>query len=293
MVPVVAMQAKRFRNGTNAPGKSQKLSCENAPNAEYFLDGLSWELYNGQHWKLDNANLSMKEVAPSQNKGKDLSSQASARISRFVRAVEQQHRPGQAVGAVGSKNHSKSVSKAAMDATAETAYCCHHLSDDDPYWQETEKYHITYPGYIKCQYSDGCNRKVTNGMRVKSIRRALKGTKQLLTKLNVQNLLYGGAALGQYRCGDVIPWDVDCDILVSQADVELIHKKVFNKEMDFNDWEEGETSVDLASLGAPGIRLIKKNPCSPFEIVDTQDGFFCDVFTSNWYSSQLYTPSPS
>lgn len=288
VLPGSAMQARRFRNGTQAPRKSQELSCDSAPNLESLLDSLSWKLYEGAHLDLDGGNLSMRDTAPSQLK--DLSSEAYARINRFVKAVDKYHMPvGTAAGTV-KVNNSKSMSKAAINATVESAYCCHHVSEDDAYWQETEQWHITNPGYIKCQYSDGCNRKVTNGMRVKSIRRALHGAQQLFHNLNVQSMLYGGSAIGQYRCGDVIPWDVDCDILVGQAHIDLIHKKVFNKEMDFDNWVKGETSVDLAHLGAPGIVLVKKNPCAPFEIVDTKEGFFCDVFTAKWQTSELYTP---
>lgn len=288
VVPSAAMQARRFRNGTKAPSKSQRSSCESAPNPEFFLDGLSWELYEGATWDLKTGrNLSMKEISSSHDEG--LSSQASARINRFVQAVATSHM-NRSVGAVGSTNSSKGMSKAVINGTAGSAYCCHQLAYDDPYWQETENYHVTYPGYIKCEYSDSCTRKVTNSMRVKSIRRALKGAQQAFSNMNVQSLLYGGSAMGQYRCKDVIPWDVDCDIMISQADVAVIHRKVFKKELDYNQWVTGETSVDLAHFGAPGIRLVKKNPCSPFEIVDTQEGFFCDVFTSNWYSSQLFTP---
>lgn len=290
--PGAALQVRGFRTGTGAPGSAQGLSCENKPSLEFYLDSLSWKLYESKQWQADGGNLSMREVAPSQNNHGEFD-QAKARLDRFVQAVDKYHvnrTMGQPVGAAGSRNHSKSMSKATIEKTDGSAYCCHHLTDNDPYWQETEKYHLTHPGYIKCDYSDGCTRKVTNSMRVKSIRRALSGARQIFSNLKVQSLLYGGSAIGQYRCGDVIPWDVDCDVLVSQADIEVIHEKVFNEKIDFSKWEEGETSVDLAHFGAPGIRLIKKNPCAPFEIVDTQDGFFCDVFSSNWYASELYTP---
>ncbi len=31
-----------------------------------------------------------------------------------------------------------------------------------------------------------------------------------------QFVLFGGSAIGAYRCGDGLPWDLDCDVLVNR-----------------------------------------------------------------------------
>lgn len=220
-----------------------------------------------------------------------LNNEAAGRVMRFVQAVKSTNLNITAgsrrkLVAAGARNHTRNKT----DDAAKSAYCCSHLPAHDPYWHETEQYSKTHPGYLKCQYSDGCTRTVTNSMRVESIRRALKGSQALFQSLDVPSLLYGSSAIGQFRCGDVIPWDVDCDFMLSEASIERIHEKVFGTKADFNSWNKGETSVDLAAFGAPGLRLVKKTPCTPFEVVDTKEGFFCDVFTSTWYSNMLYTP---
>lgn len=293
IVPGTALQTRRVRNSTSAPGTAQKISCTSEPDLEFYLDSLSFKVYEGVQWGSDVGNVSLKEVrAPSENQG-DLNSQAAWRIRHFIQAVESVNANksiSKSVAVVGSQQHSKSLSNRSSEHGTNSAYCCHHVPDNHPYWQETEKYHQTHPGYIKCEFSDNCKRQVTNGMRVKSIRRALKGSQSLFQKLDVPSLLYGGSAIGQLRCGDVIPWDVDCDFMISAASIAVIHEKVFGTKLDWDNWKAGETSMDLKHLGAPGIRLVKKTPCTPFEIVDTQEGFFCDVFPSKWYQSELYTP---
>lgn len=294
IVPGVAVQTRRFRNGTGAP--AQKTSCETEPNMASVLEELSWKLYEDEEFgtAVGNVNVSLPNTHSIDHGNTtvegNLNSVAAARVMRFVQAVKSNQvnvTSDKSVAVVGHKNRSKNEFD---DQAGKSAFCCHHVPGNDPYWQETEKYHQTHPGYIKCQYSDGCTRRVTNSMRVKSIRRALLGSRALFQNLGVESLLYGGSAIGQFRCGDVIPWDVDCDFMLKESAIASIHEKVFGSKADFYNWKAGETSIDLASFGAPGIRLIKKTACTPFEIVDTQEGFFCDVFTSKYYSSSLYTP---
>merc|ERR1719171_3044457 len=92
-------------------------------------------------------------------------------------------------------------------ASAQAAYCAHHIPSDNSYWAEADD---PPGGYIKCKYSDDCQRVITHADRVNSLRRALHGTAALFRQLGVEHMLYGGSAIGQYRCGDVLPWDVDC-----------------------------------------------------------------------------------
>lgn len=282
IIPGAAVRTRRFRNASSVP--AQGMGCENKPTLESYLDAFSWNLYRN-----NAGNLSLPHVQSHGSDQMNLSNVAAESVMRFVRAARTYNlsmTANKSVAVVGTRNRSRNE----VNHAAESAYCCHHLPNDDPYWGEVQNYDQTHPGYIKCQYSDNCQRHVTNTMRVDSIRRALAGSKALFHKLGIQSLLYGGSAIGQYRCGDVIPWDVDCDFIVGEASIYDLHEKVFGTKADFNNWKAGETSVDLADFGAPGLRLIKKTPCAPFEIVDTQEGFFCDVFTSKWRSHELYTP---
>merc|ERR1719375_2609199 len=174
----------------------------------------------------------------------------------------------------------------AANSTAFSPYCPYQIPMDAGYWQETEDYGSTAKGYLKCNVAEHrCQKPVTNADRVDSIRRALKGTSKLLASLRVPSILYGGSALGMYRCGDVLPWDVDCDVLVDAGDLGAIHEAAFGEPLNWESFHQGpQVSQELRGLGVPGIVLAKKNPCAPFEVVDQKTGFFCDLFTSYTWS---------
>merc|ERR1719160_709316 len=188
--------------------------------------------------------------------------------------------------------NSGSVSSNDTWTTKSGRYCPHHIPANSPYWQQTEPYHETHPGYVKCEFSDGCKRRITNGERVTSIRNALHGTTSLLRHLGIDYMLNAGSAIGQWRCGDVIPWDLDCDVLVSRANIERIHRFVYKSELNWYTigQEQGMNSGDLSGFGAPGMVLSKKTACTPLEVVDTRHGFFCDIFPFEWRKSTVETP---
>ena len=62
-------------------------------------------------------------------------------------------------------------------------------------------------GHNVCAYSHGCTLKVSNKESVEILRGALEHTKELLRNYGIPYILYGGSAIGQYRCQDVLPWD--------------------------------------------------------------------------------------
>lgn len=249
---------------------------QGAKEFEADLDRLSWQVYNGNALR---PNVTSATDTAGTGAVGETARRAAARIERFLRADAGGR--GSARSAIGSHGIT-------------SPYCPQHIPENDPYWQETENYDETHHGYIKCDLSDGCSRPVTNADRVRSLRRALKGTAALLGHLGIDSLLYGGSAIGYYRCGDVIPWDVDCDVLVDKADITKIHQAAFGQPLDWQNFQAGGwSSGDLGHMGAHGIRLSKKTPCTPFEVVDTRTGFFCDVFVADWvggYSAALFTP---
>lgn len=243
---------------------------------EYELDKLSWEVSGSRGSIVAKQMVGWHPAPVGPNDTPSAMDRAAARLKNFYSAAYGGHTSG-----VGMR----------FNSTADgPTYCPHHIPVDAPYWQETEQYHQTNPGYIKCQYSDDCRRPTTNADRVNSIRRALAGTKALFNTLEVEHVLYGGSLIGQHRCGDVLPWDVDCDVLVSSKSIQRIYAEVYGKTLDFRSFQRGETTADLANFGAPGIALATKSGCTPFEVVDTHNGFFCDVFVSDWVDSALYTP---
>lgn len=268
----------------DSDGMGKKLEFETA------LDSLSWEVssYGLETMVKDVTTAASQHAGPLRNESGTVSS-AAARIEQFFSAAADKK-------ILGVEHSEASISASSNltqgdSASPAQAYCAHHIPVDSWYWPATEQYHITHPGYVKCEYSDGCKRPIRNMDRVTSLRNALKGTSALLKNLGIKHMLYGGSAIGQYRCGDVLPWDVDCDVLISSRDVAKLHQHVFN---DKSFWS-GRATGDLASLGAPGIVLHTKTPCCPFEIVDTQHGFFCDVFVSDWKTDphrgfEMYTP---
>lgn len=304
------------------------VSCTQASEFEEELDKLSWGLYdNGIQGFSVLRNFSMSS---GHNSTSNAAGRAAERIAEFLAATtstsampREPSAPWEAVERIwrnmtrsqenagarrgqpfrqkvpGSKSvHQKLGQSSGASHDLEDSgksgggYCAHHIPVDNPYWLATENYDETHHGYIKCQYSDGCKRPVENRHRVTSLRNALHGAQALFNSLEVEYLLYGGSAIGQYRCGDVIPWDVDCDVLVSKSDIEKIHRQVFGADMDWYQigGQAGTASNDLASFSAPDVVLIKKSACTPFEIVDTKHGFFCDVFVSDWEGSTLQTP---
>merc|ERR1719387_2653481 len=70
---------------------------------------------------------------------------------------------------------------------------------------------------------------ITNADRVAALRKMLGAVKALMGNLRMDYFLYGGSAVGQYRCGDVLPWDGDNDIVVPRKDLQALHQKVFGR----------------------------------------------------------------
>lgn len=134
--------------------------------------------------------------------------------------------------------------------------CPADVSENGPYFQE-----YVYPDEIHtiCDYRHPCNKQGTNLERLNSIRGLLARTKTLLNGLGVEYAIYGGSAIGQQRCGDVLPWDVDCDVVVWEKDVHKISA---------GDLDHQYTVIHKAY----------ENYGVPFVVADKTTGFYCDIF---------------
>lgn len=152
--------------------------------------------------------------------------------------------------------------------------CPAHVSENSPFWFEpaiSDGVHIVKEYY----------RPVTNLERLNSIRGLLVRTKQHFNELGVPYLLYAGSALGQQRCKDVLPWDVDCDVIIWSVDVPKISPRHFDSQYVLSDKRGlGATSSSTSYI--------------PFSMVDKTTGLYCDVFTiyHDQQTQQVWSPWP-
>jgi len=102
-----------------------------------------------------------------------------------------------------------------------------------------------------------------------------KVTKHLLSRHSIEGwFLSSGTALGAYRCGDVLPWDVDCDIIVPEEGIRKLYTSVFNRS-DYDYSRRQGAQIDER------FRIKTKELCIPLAVVDTTNGYYCDIFTLN------------
>eukprot|EP00747_Dinoflagellata_sp_TGD_P183508 gnl/TRDRNA2_/TRDRNA2_38429_c0_seq1.p1 gnl/TRDRNA2_/TRDRNA2_38429_c0~~gnl/TRDRNA2_/TRDRNA2_38429_c0_seq1.p1 ORF type:complete len:687 (+),score=197.55 gnl/TRDRNA2_/TRDRNA2_38429_c0_seq1:121-2061(+) len=160
--------------------------------------------------------------------------------------------------------------------------CADMVPADDPYWSAKDTYMIKSGNdtiaYNECRYSEGCTKQFTNLERINSIRNTLRVTHQFLEAQGVQHTLFGGSAVGAYRCQDVLPWDVDSDVLVLNGSFPQLLDLLEGAPKNTG-WQFEGRAVDLAWYGFPGFTLMEKFPgCMPLVVVDQSTGFFTDMF---------------
>jgi len=147
--------------------------------------------------------------------------------------------------------------------------CAADASDQDPYWNEMVN---VVADHIECKYRKPCDKKTSNLDRLNSIRGVLGKAKTLLDGLNIEYSIYAGSAIGQERCGDVLPWDADCDIVVWERDVE----KISTGDLDHQ------------------YTVKQKSTFIPRAVEDKATGFYCDVFAMrhNSVTNEVEMPWP-
>eukprot|EP00928_Gymnodinium_smaydae_P033575 TRINITY_DN24009_c2_g1_i1.p1 TRINITY_DN24009_c2_g1~~TRINITY_DN24009_c2_g1_i1.p1 ORF type:complete len:791 (+),score=60.54 TRINITY_DN24009_c2_g1_i1:145-2517(+) len=175
--------------------------------------------------------------------------------------------------------------------------CPDAVPADDPYWSLADSYWVKDSNgqamaYNACQYSQGCSKEFTNAERLASIRATLATTHAFFAQRQVQYMLFGGSAIGAKRCQDVLPWDLDADVVVAQENVSALLKMLDGAPYGTGFGSLPHTrSVDLAVYGFPGFVMMDKiSGCLPFVIVDASTGFFVDVFPMSHINQTIYSP---
>lgn len=110
----------------------------------------------------------------------------------------------------------------------------------------------------------------TYGDRVRSIEATLRATKDILNSLGPHEEIWkqwaidSGTLIGSIRCGNILPWDVDGDIVVASSLMSALNKNmgVFHNRFLLTRKKSG-------SIMDNGI---------PFVVVDLQTGFYIDIF---------------
>lgn len=174
--------------------------------------------------------------------------------------------------------------------------CLSNISDNDPYWSTSE---VLQTDHSICEYSDECSRSFTVRQRVSSVRGLLRAAAAFFQKYNVTYTVYGGSGIGAWRCGDVLPWDDDADVLVQDADMPKLFGLLSETPQRFESRRRGGPnekklkirSLDMADVGFEGFLLAQKNGIpigkdqfdtanivEPLAIVDRSTGFFLDIF---------------
>lgn len=267
-----------------------KKSCDDNGEGEFeeVLDRVSWNVFSvGLPW-LQNltahqGHLKGQTITSASTHASnqtthvdtDLEQFAMSRVARWYAAAE-----GFAVGLHTSQGVN-AVSHADSDEVLPPA-CPHFLPLTDPYWSQNDSYVIRKHGqllkYNVCRYSDDCTREFTNLERVVSLRNGLKATKVLLDKFQATYVLFGGSAIGAWRCNDVLPWELDTDVLVNQESLPGL-LNLLNESKNGTGYRDVGRSLDLEKHGLPGFTLMEKFPgCLPLMVVDQSTGFFTDLF---------------
>jgi len=144
--------------------------------------------------------------------------------------------------------------------------CPSDVSETGPYFQEL----VAPYGHVDCDYRQPCSKKGTNLARLNSIRGVLGRIKTLMNGIGVGYVIHAGSAIGQQRCGDVLPWDTDCDIAV---------------------WENDIPRIAIRDLDAQYV-VRQKSLFIPRTVVDKRTGFYCDIFPMKNKGTMVEFPWP-
>merc|ERR1712196_220528 len=115
-----------------------------------------------------------------------------------------------------------------------------------------------------------------NSKRFEILRAIAISTKRFLESLSITGwVLDGGTAIGAMRCDDVLPWDVDCDVLVPEDGIEKIFRKFFDSPYS-RTYKYQNLSADIQIDKQP-FQLRTKSTCIPVSLIDKRNGYYCDI----------------
>jgi len=109
--------------------------------------------------------------------------------------------------------------------------------------------------------------------RVISIRTTLSILGQYLTKIGVEYWLTHGTLLGSWRHQDIIPWDDDADIEVTQDGLSKLHREVLH-----NPPPENYTFI---------FRVGQHSASIPFKFADIKTGIYVDGLLTTRFEKKL------
>lgn len=286
-------------------------SCVEDQSMEEALDRLSLQLAFGKlDWAAPNSSLYVQHAghhhppAPASSSNSSSSSLAShsavarARIDRWFKAAVGVPTKGNltkagagslAHRAGGAGDDEEPSEEEDEEGHALPPACVRDVPENHAYWDERDTYWKNGQAYVACRYNKECKGGPwTNRERVAAIRRSLHATKSLLDDREIPYTLFGGSAIGQYRCEDVLPWDLDCDVLVPQDSIPKLRAVL---QEPGSGWRGKGRSLDMEHLGLPGFVLMEKlGGCIPLVVVDKSTGFFCDVFPARDHGAVTLSP---
>eukprot|EP00747_Dinoflagellata_sp_TGD_P127434 gnl/TRDRNA2_/TRDRNA2_174400_c0_seq7.p1 gnl/TRDRNA2_/TRDRNA2_174400_c0~~gnl/TRDRNA2_/TRDRNA2_174400_c0_seq7.p1 ORF type:complete len:453 (+),score=63.22 gnl/TRDRNA2_/TRDRNA2_174400_c0_seq7:131-1489(+) len=285
-------------------------ACKQEGSFEDALDVLAWDIFVAPlqgfpppqpphpnqtneekqqklHGNLTGQRSSSKAEHPAPRAGghhvtSKLNKAAQDRLASWLEAAERAKAADDKTALTVTSVNGTKVNKTKTGAKVLPPACAWQIPVDDPYWKQKDSYWVwnghQWVAYNSCRYSNGCKKQYTNAERVTSIRKTLSVTHQFLKKFGVYHALYGGSAIGAYRCKDVLPWDVDSDVIVLSWQFPTL-LNLLNGAPQGTGWQKKGRSVDMGSVGFPGFTLMEKyTGCLPLAVVDQSTGFFTDLF---------------
>eukprot|EP00747_Dinoflagellata_sp_TGD_P127385 gnl/TRDRNA2_/TRDRNA2_174400_c0_seq12.p1 gnl/TRDRNA2_/TRDRNA2_174400_c0~~gnl/TRDRNA2_/TRDRNA2_174400_c0_seq12.p1 ORF type:complete len:476 (+),score=73.39 gnl/TRDRNA2_/TRDRNA2_174400_c0_seq12:52-1479(+) len=310
-LPAISAAAER-----NPPRPASEVAaefeeaCKQEGSFEDALDVLAWDIFVAPlqgfpppqpphpnqtneekqqklHGNLTGQRSSSKAEHPAPRAGghhvtSKLNKAAQDRLASWLEAAERAKAADDKTALTVTSVNGTKVNKTKTGAKVLPPACAWQIPVDDPYWKQKDSYWVwnghQWVAYNSCRYSNGCKKQYTNAERVTSIRKTLSVTHQFLKKFGVYHALYGGSAIGAYRCKDVLPWDVDSDVMVLNSQFPSL-MNLLNGAPQGTGWKHKGRSIDMSSIGFPGFTLMEKYPgCMPLVVVDQSTGFFTDLF---------------
>lgn len=294
-------------NATDAqPTKLNSIaSCAQDGEFEDEVDLLSWRFFNSPLAAEDLSKANKPEPLSSMSQRREAMKKAvNVRLSNWLRAVERSqntsvkpdmHVPHGDAHLDGLEIHPEYLNHSEFAHLP--PFCPWSVPAGDEYWRQSESYKVwdgsQYVYYNECRYSNGCKTQYTNSERVTSIRNTLAVTHGFLNKHGVEHSLYGGSNIGAYRCKDVLPWDVDSDVMVMHDQIAPLLKFLEGADGTYEQsgWQRTGRMTDLAPHGFDGFVLMEKYPgCMPLVVVDKSTGFFTDIFPVRREGDRALTP---
>eukprot|EP00747_Dinoflagellata_sp_TGD_P127388 gnl/TRDRNA2_/TRDRNA2_174400_c0_seq15.p1 gnl/TRDRNA2_/TRDRNA2_174400_c0~~gnl/TRDRNA2_/TRDRNA2_174400_c0_seq15.p1 ORF type:complete len:434 (+),score=64.65 gnl/TRDRNA2_/TRDRNA2_174400_c0_seq15:131-1432(+) len=266
-------------------------ACKQEGSFEDALDVLAWDIFVAplqgfpppQPPHPNQTNEEKQQKLHGNLTGQRSSSKAAQdRLASWLEAAERAKAADDKTALTVTSVNGTKVNKTKTGAKVLPPACAWQIPVDDPYWKQKDSYWISdgdhRVAYNSCRYSNDCEKQYTNLERLTSIRNTLSVTHQFLKKFGVDYALYGGSAIGAYRCKDVLPWDVDSDVIVANSQFPTL-LNLLNGAPQGTGWQHKGRSIDMSRFGFPGFTLMEKYPgCMPLVVVDQSTGFFTDLF---------------